>query len=104
DMTMSDVPAGIVLCFRGPDPALTSTVVANLPSPTWCDTKVPAGRGAFQFQQHHAADNSGALLGVHGFVRSLKGDGSLLSGTVDIDGIPPIVQGQFGGDAGGADV
>ncbi len=102
DVTLPNVPAGVTLCFRGEkksDPAFGPPVTR-----TFCDD-APANdkQGAFQLLQR--PNPPVGLLSVHAFVRQATAAGAdILSGRVDVDNIPKVVQGTFGdgtADVGG---
>lgn len=92
DVTLSDIPAGTQVCFRGAKehPALT-------PAPgtaTFCDGGNP-DQGAFEVRMSPAAGPK--RLDVDAFVRMAKGGGTdVLAGRVRIDNIPNVIRGAVG--------
>jgi hypothetical protein len=100
DVILPDVPAGMTLCFRGEKKGGSPPESAK----TFCDRAPKNDKiGAFQFVQRPI--NPAANLDVHAYVRLATGAGTeVLSGRVDIENIPKVVQGTFGdgtADAGG---
>lgn len=98
DVSLLDVPAGLSLCFRGEKDPANATLAAV--DPTFCDTtpsdpELAKKQGAFQFKGE--ALEAGTELDVHAFVRRATGGGAnVISGRVDIENVPPVVQGTFG--------
>ena len=96
DVTLTSVPAGVQVCFRG-----AKTLVGTPNIQTFCDAGAANGgptdtQGGFQFIGRNGASLAG--LGLHAFFRQATAGGTaVLAGATDITGIPPVVQGTFGG-------
>ncbi|MGI8685069.1 MAG: hypothetical protein ACR2MO_08295 [Acidimicrobiales bacterium] len=108
DVTLNDVPAGLSLCFRGKKEATTAPGAGQA---TYCDvgdTRIPVGDadGSFQFIGTPGTPDA-SPLDVDAFVRHAGGGGSdILSGRIQIDNIPFVVEGTFptSAEAGSLDV
>ncbi len=106
DVTLEDVPAGISVCFRGTKEKGTPADADK----TFCDGKsanfpIDDDEGAFQFIGTPETPED-SPLDAHAFVRHATGGGAdILSGTVDIENIPFVIQGTYpSGDTGELDV
>lgn len=89
DVTLTDVPAGLELCFRGAKPRPGTAAV-----PTFCDQQDPA-LGAFEARMSPV--DGPKELDVNAFVRLARGGGtSILAGKLDVQNIPNVVRGTFG--------
>lgn len=116
DVTLTDVPAGIEVCFRGGKKTENLDKLAAPGTATFCDqnprhpddnsdpetnagspeTKaIQAKKGAFEVRMSPV--DGPKELDVDAFVRSAKGGGTeVLAGRVDIDNIPNVIRGSFG--------
>lgn len=98
DVILPDVPAGMTFCLRGEKKGNTPVVH------TYCDDAPKNDKiGAFQFVQRPI--NPVGELDVHVFARLATAAGTeIISGRLDIENIPKVVQGTFGdgtADVGG---
>ena len=95
DVTLTNFASAVAVCFRG-----TPKTPGTGDSGTYCDASPTAGgpasdQGAFQFV---GTGSPAPGMGIHAFFRDEdESDQSVIAGATDITGIPPVVQGSFGG-------